>query len=88
MKLEPHLIMNGVETEEYEFKAIVARPDEKRLDIILYKKKPLDKKAFNEIEESFPTYEILKTFEINDEECVICKRRNVKGENKTTRKNI
>ncbi|MCI8621494.1 MAG: hypothetical protein HFJ50_07315 [Clostridia bacterium] len=42
MELKPHLIMNRVETKEYEFKAILVRPEEKRLDIILYKKKPLD----------------------------------------------
>ncbi|MCI8272869.1 MAG: hypothetical protein HFJ55_02160 [Clostridia bacterium] len=38
--------------------------------------------------ETFPTYEILATFEINDEEYAICKKREVKCENKTTRQNI
>lgn len=36
---------------------------------------------------TFPTYEILTTFEINNEEYAICKKRYVKGENKTTRQN-
>ena len=38
--------------------------------------------------ETFPTYEILNTFKISDEEYAICKIRNVKCENKTTRQSI
>lgn len=47
MKLEPHLIINGKETDEYEFGAIIANYETEQLDIIIYKKKPLDEATSN-----------------------------------------
>ena len=37
--------------------------------------------------QTFPTFEILQIFEINNEEYAICKRRDVRCENKKTRQN-
>lgn len=54
MELKPRLIMNGQETNEWEFKAIVARPEDGALDIILYKKKPLDETTSNSLKTNTP----------------------------------
>lgn len=54
MELKPHLIVNGQETDEWEFKAIIARPEDGLLDIILYKKKPLDVASSNSLETNTP----------------------------------
>jgi len=48
MELKPRLIMNGQETNEWEFKAIIARPEDGLIDIILYYKEPLDENISND----------------------------------------
>lgn len=48
MKLKPRIIMNGIVSDEWEFKAIVACKEEGILEIILYKKEPLDEPTSND----------------------------------------